>query len=195
MTEATSRDATPEDHLTTRLPGWQLWTPAAAEENEGLHEAVERFQPLDHAAGHAAARWLKDESLDNDPSTRTHLLLADERVEGFFACSMTTVAISRRVLRAEAMPARRETVPAVLLAWIARHADSRIDGRDIVAVAYGLARHASANVGAVAFVLDPHDDPTADMWMSARYGFRRSKGEGKRLWLPLHVSSEGALRP
>jgi hypothetical protein len=162
------------------------WTRAVEREHPEIAAAVRRFVPLDHPAGIRAAEFLKEEALPNDPSTRTHLLVRADRVEGFFALSNAVIQLSSADTDEVDVIARRE-LPATLLAWIGRHRNADIPGRDLVATAYGLAREAARNVGSVAFVLDPADERVEEMWLSEPYGFRRSLRRG-RLWLPLEVA-------
>jgi hypothetical protein len=162
------------------------WTPAVARSNPSLVEAVERFEGLDHQAGVDAATFLKKDALRNDPSTRTHLLVHDGRVEGFFALCNAIVRLSSTDAATLEVIERRE-LPATLLAWVAKRRDTETPGALLVAAAYGVAREAARSIGSVAFVLDSADEKVEHMWLAPPYGFRRSRRHG-RLWLPLDVT-------
>jgi hypothetical protein len=167
---------------------WEIWTPDRAARRPDLAEAVERFEPLNHPAGEAAARWLREDSLTNDPSTKTYLSVVDAEVHGFFACCAGTVALSQVDASDLAVP-HRQHLPAFVLAWVARRRGGVVPGLQLVATAYGLARDLASSLGMVAFVLDPMDDQVARIWQDEPYAFREAKtGKGDRparLWLPL----------
>ncbi len=69
-------------------------------------------------------------------------------------------------------------------ASIAKHRDSDVAGRELLATAFGVARRASTIVGAAARALDAGDEAVARVWTSAPYNFRRSK-DRRRLSLPM----------
>lgn len=75
---------------------WVIWTKALAEEEPELREAVAVFDSRDNPAGRAATEWLREEALDNHPSTVTQLLVKDRRVEAFFALCSGHVKFSQR---------------------------------------------------------------------------------------------------
>ena len=147
------------------------------------------FKSLDCPAGKAAAKFLRDEAVVNSVMTRTHLLVADDRVEGFISLCSGSVKLSERSIRSLGIRTTRKTMPAVLLTWVARQRESSTTGLELVETAFALARESAKNIGVAAFVLDPWDEKVADIWRSAPYPFRNSeqkrKGKPPRLWAPL----------
>ncbi|HET8862296.1 MAG TPA: hypothetical protein VFM94_03500 [Solirubrobacterales bacterium] len=154
-----------------------------------LIEAINTFEPLDFPAGKAAAGFLKDEAVVNSTMTKTHLLVAENRVEGFISLCSGSVKLSERSIRSLGLRTTIRTMPAIVLTWIARHRGSSTTGLELVETAFGLARESAENVGVAAFVLDPWDAKVADIWRNAPYPFRDSeqkrKGKPPRLWTPL----------
>ncbi|HEX9966599.1 MAG TPA: hypothetical protein VGB06_01505 [Solirubrobacterales bacterium] len=150
---------------------------------------LERFESLDHPAGLAAAKFLRSEALANAAMTRTHLLLADDRIEGFFSLSSASVRLSGRSIRSLGLRTAITTIPAILMTWVARHRNSEVSGLELVETAFALARESALNVGAAAFVLDPWDERVAEIWRNEPYPFRDSeqarKNKPPRLWAPL----------
>jgi hypothetical protein len=147
------------------------------------------FESLDFPAGEAAAEFLRDEAVVNSVMTRTHLLVADNRVEGFISLCSGSVRLSERSVRSLGLRTTRKTMPAILLTWVARHHESSTTGLELVETAFALASESAENIGVAAFVLDPWDEKVADIWRSAPYPFRDSeqkrKGKPPRLWTPL----------
>lgn len=164
---------------------WLAWDETTAHQRPDVVEAVERFASLDVPLGDEAARWLREDALANDGSTRTRLLVAPQRVEGYVALCAGQVMLEARDVASLELPAGRSTQPAILLAWIARHRDSNVSGTDLMDVAFAIARRVSRDVGAVAFCVDPGDEAVARVWRAAPYGFRPAK-KGSRLWVPLN---------
>jgi hypothetical protein len=76
-------------------------------------------------------------------------------------------------------------MPAIVLAWIARHRDRSAAGRELMGFALGRARIVARAVGAVALVLDPKDEEVGRLWRAPPYNFRSSSQERRRLWMPL----------
>jgi hypothetical protein len=180
--------------------GWYQWTPdnAANVAYEDIARGVAAFESLETQAGRAATAWLKDDSLPNHPSTITYLLVLDGRVEGYFALASSSLELTQRHRR-QLKPGQKDylidpTQGASLVAWIAKHRDAVVSGRRLFLYAISVAKDAAAIQGAVAFVLDPYDQETAERWVE-RYGFKSSRTpkrtqtqaeETPRLWIPLH---------
>jgi hypothetical protein len=157
---------------------WVAWTPHAARDSE-LSAAVHAFEPVDNEAGHRNAAWLKEEAVANHPSTVTHLLVVEGRVDGFVALCSGTAKLSQRHRRSlrhdEAEHELNPRQPVAHVAWIAKHRDTEISGAELIAQAIGIALEVvEYGQGQIALSLDAFDERTADMWRS-RYGFRRSQ--------------------
>lgn len=177
--------------LKTDLRGsWVGWDHTAKEDYE-LTQKVEDFEPLEHPAGIEAARWLKEDALDNDGMSRTRLLVTDERVEGFISTCYGTVELTGGGKKRLPVPGRlqRTQAPAFIVCWVARHRDSLISGKQLMLTAVGLAREAKRLGGLVALALDPHDEEVAMLWQREPWYFRKCKGkEGERpprLYIPI----------
>ena len=172
---------------------WYRWQPAFAEDiaYEDIAEAVDAFEPVDHPAGHAAAQWLKESSLDDYPSTATWLAYREGRIEGYFAMRSGEVVLTTKQRRKQlARKGRqREHVlhprqPASLIAWLGKHAEASITGRTLLLYAAYVANQVAEYQGNIALVIDPYDDDTARFWQD-RYKFLRAANPSKRLWVPL----------
>lgn len=183
--------------LEERGEDWIRWTPDTAKAPE-LAAAVQAFEPLGCDAGHEAASWLKQTALQNHGSTVTYLMVADGRVEAFYAICSAQVRLTKRERRD--LRDREEELllhpiqPASLLAWIARHRDSSNGlGYQILLHALSTAQAVAELQGNIAFVLDPFDEESAEMW-DRSYGFRRSQEELRsglrRRWMPLLPPAE-----
>ncbi len=168
--------------MTTRE--WIIWDASTAAARTDIVAAVEAFESIGTPAGNDAARWLRVDALANDGSTRTWLLLAEGRVEGYVALCAGQVDLAATDVAALGLPPGRPRLPAILLAWIARHRQSSVSGKELIDIAYGIAQRVSRQIGAVAFALDPGDDAVAEIWRAEPYGFRTAS-RGKRLWLPI----------
>ena len=178
---------------TSTATRWIKYTPATAPK---LVDRVEAFEPLDFQAGHAAARFLKESALANSAMSRTHLCVTDQRVEGFYSCCSGSVRLSSRSVKSLGLRTELQTIPAILLTWVARSREGSVSGREIISTAYALAREASHTVAAAALVLDPMDETVSLLWQGAPYGFQLSEQtRGKkpnRLFLPLDLDQRGA---
>lgn len=167
---------------------WMKWTPERAAKRTDLVEAVERFEPVDHPAGHEAAKWLREEALDNDPSTKTYLLFEGRDIQGFFACCSCEVRLSEQDAVGLRVP-HYSRLPAFLVAWVARSCHSEAPGLHLMLTAYGLARSLAEDMGMVALALDPMDEAVAKVWEAEPYSFQRCIETGgkrpPRLWLPI----------
>jgi hypothetical protein len=168
---------------------WLIWDAATAAARSDVEEAVAAFASIDTPAGEDAARWLRDDALHNDGSTRTRLLMNEGRVAGFFALCAAEVRLRADEVEVLGLPPGRHPLPAILLAWIARHRDGGVTGYELMRMAFGIARRVRTEIGAVAFVLDPRDVAVAGLWRAPPYGFRPSSGGSRRLWLPLSPES------
>lgn len=175
------------------IGSWTLWTPENAERRPDLYDAVRQFEPVDHPAGHEAAEWLQEQALRNDGSTKTYVLEHQDRLQGYFSCCAGTVNLTRQDSKGLHIIHRRE-LPAFILAWVARHAESTVPGIHLMLTAYGLARDLAQSMGMVAFALDPRDHAVAKLWEGDPYGFQQcvthrdeTPRRPPRLWLPLGV--------
>jgi hypothetical protein len=169
---------------------WVRWDHTTKEDSE-LAQKVEEFEPVEHPAGIEAARWLKDDALDNDGMSKTRLLVTDERVEGFISTCFGTVELTGGGKKRLPVPGRlqRTQAPAFIVCWVARHRDSLISGKQLMLTAVGLAREAKHLGGLVALALDPHDEEVAMVWQRQPWYFRRCKegkgGRSTRLYIPI----------
>jgi hypothetical protein len=105
------------------------------------------FQPLDYPAGKAAGEFLSHEALVNSAMTRTHLLVSDNRVEGFISLCSGSVQLSERSIRSLGLRTAIRTMPAVVLTWVARHRESPGRGLELVETAFALARESTEHRG------------------------------------------------
>lgn len=164
---------------------WIIWTPERARIERDLHAMVQSFEPIPNAAGVACADWLKRQSLGNDNSTKTWLHVLDGRVDGFFACCGGNVQLADEAIN-ELGVLHRPTVPAFVVAWIAKSALSAVPGIYLMNMAYAIAREAAAKMGLTVLALDARDAATADrVWLREPYAFRQAKSPRARLWIPL----------
>lgn len=169
---------------------WVNWDRNADDDVE-LATKVSSFKGLDHPAGIAAARWLREDAYANDGLTKTRMLVSPARVEGFIATCFGTVELTEGGMKQLPVPGklRRRQAPALLLCWIARHRDSEIRGTQLMLTAVALAREAKRNSGLIALALDPHDEEVARMWQAAPWHFqrcrRRREDRPTRLYVPI----------
>jgi hypothetical protein len=160
------------------LPEIIQWNPKSSRVPE-LRAAVAGFEPVDIPAGKRNAKFLKEEALDNHPSTVTHLHLKDGKLEGFFALSSGTAKLIQSDARPPVGQGDRELVlsprqPVAHIAWIGRSRDSSVKGSELLALAAGIALEVvEAGQGQLALSLDAFDEATADMWVK-NFGFNRS---------------------
>jgi hypothetical protein len=177
------------DFLAEQDPGgeWIIWNPEVAEREPELLEAVEAFESLAIPAGEAAAAWLREESLDNHPSTVTRLLLRDHRVEAFFSLCSGQVKFSqsqrKRLFRkGTGLRPDRELhelhpiQPVALIAWLAKAQGSDVSGGELLLQASATALEVVETVGQgqVAIAIEPFDEETAEFWRE-EYGFKKSQ--------------------
>jgi hypothetical protein len=174
--------------------GWYRWRPERADSPayEDIAEAVENFEPLDRDAGHMSAKWLKEQSLKDYPSTATWILYQDQRVQGYIAiCSGNVTlhdsgranAFRRRLSGLPGVRYAGELVPASEIRWIAKHVASKFDGKVLLAQAIRVAERVAEFQGNIALVVDPYDDETAEM-LKENFSFLWSAKKGQ-LWLRL----------
>lgn len=169
---------------------WIQWIPGMSATDE-IREAARNFEPVDNSAGQAAASWLAEQASVNHPSTVTHLMVVNGRIEAFFALCSAQVKLSQRERR-RALEGEREhrllpVQPAALIAWLARDRRSEVSGVDILAQAAAAALEViDVGQGQIALALQAFDEDTAEFWRD-RYGFRPSQalnGHGA-LWKTL----------
>jgi hypothetical protein len=173
---------------------WYQWTPinASSPAYADVADGVDLFESLDTPAGRAATRYLREQSLQDYPSTVTYVYMVGDQVDGYFSLASGSVTLTQRH-RKSLRSGQRDypvspTQGASLVAWLARHRDGIVSGRKILVYALSIALQVARRQGTLAVVLDPFDDDTAEMW-AGRYGFRRSQtraGSDVRLWIPLH---------
>lgn len=169
---------------------WVRWD-RSTKGDEELAQKVDEFEAVDVPAGVVAARWLREDALDNDGMTKTWLLVTDERVEGFIATCYGSVELTGGGRKRLPVPGRlhRSQAPAFLVCWVAKHRESPISGRQLMLTAVGLAREAKRNSGLVALAIDPHDDEVAAMWRGKPWHFQkcrdRKDGSQPRLYIPI----------
>lgn len=187
-------DTAPAPATANPICTWVEWK---SDSPDRLVQLVEDFEPLDTPAGHKACQWLKGPARE-DLFTVTHLLISDDRLEGFITCRVSEATLtwsgieSLGVSRQES----RKQVPAYLLCWCAKHREARIDGEELVLNAIRLGREVK-RYGCVVLALDPHDDECAEKVWQRKHGFREGaapdpkstvdneEGGSRRLWTPL----------
>lgn len=169
---------------------WRRWDRDGSDDEE-LAQKIEEFVSLDFPAGEEAARWLREDALDNDGLTKTWVLESDERVEGFIATCSGQVDLTGGGKKRLPVPRRlhRTQAPAHIVCWVAKHRDSPISGKQLMLTTVGLAREAKRNTGLVALALDPHDEEVAKMWRSKPWYFQKCRnpedGRQARLYIPI----------
>jgi hypothetical protein len=138
-----------------------------------LGEAIQAFVPVPGPAGESVAAWLTEQALSEPQEATVRVRLSDGKVTGVYALCAAQIALSTEE-RAQLGGVRYRTQPAILLAQIARAADSPGIGEELLRHADGTARLALTYIGATALVVDPFDQPTAEMWRE-RFGFQDSQ--------------------
>jgi hypothetical protein len=162
-----------------------LTLPASGEElPPELTVAIDTFDAGEREAAKAATHWLKHNAGRHYDTARTRLLVADGRVLGFYALASAQVKL-RGTDRQQSFAGVEHSIPAALIAWIAKAQDAAIEGREILLHAAATARRATEHQATAVLVVDPFDDDTSQMWQE-RFGFRASAGRhSKRLWVSL----------
>lgn len=171
---------------------WYRWSPARAESDPWLLDAVEAFNPVDTAkgaaAGKAAAQWLRERSLGDFRTTKTRLCVVDGVVEGFY--SMAASQVELRTSDRTSDMGQHPIQPAALVTWTAKGRSNRISGWHLLSHAAATALKVQEEMmGCVALVVDPYDAAAADVWRRQPYHFRTSRTRGPngvpRLWRAL----------
>jgi len=88
------RSALLDSKLETDTRGTWVRLDHSTTDDGELLEKVSAFESLSNPAGKEAARWLREDALDNDGLTKTRLLVTDERVEGYIATCYGTVTLT-----------------------------------------------------------------------------------------------------
>lgn len=170
---------------------WVCLTDARVSEEPELLEMIDSFTPVDKPAGGEAARWLRDDALASGSagSTRTWMCLDEGKIQGFAALCATSVEFAKPALLGMGLSANRHVQGSMLVAQAARHRESGIDGRHLIAFSFAIAREISETIGCVALVLDPADPAVEKVWKADPYYFHESETTNrnglKRLYLPL----------
>jgi hypothetical protein len=161
---------------------WTLWTPAIATSfaHADIAQAVADFEPVDKPAGHAAAAWLRDCSLEEHPVTQTWLRHEDRRLLGFFAACTSEIKLLKRLTDRLPGSGRR---PATEIKWICKHQETDLDGRELFLRAVAVAKQTWGNKEDAAVVVNPYDAATS-MFLQRKYVLWETPGED-RLWAPL----------
>ncbi|MCA1678332.1 MAG: hypothetical protein LC777_04985 [Actinobacteria bacterium] len=162
---------------------WITLPPVADHVPPALRAALDAFDAGQRPAAYAAMQWLKTEAIDAYAISRTRLLIAEHRIAGFYSLASAQVALRQSQRQSLGVTQNIVNVPAALVTWIAKDAQSGIDGVDLVLHATGTARRAAALQAATVLVVDAFDDETDRMWRG-RFGFK-SSSDKRRLWLPL----------
>lgn len=133
------------ERIRSGLPPWLL-------------EEIDRFEPLTFLAGRGAVNWLRAHIKDPEGPWEVVLTLNKQgKLLGFFALAYKNLQLSPDATAEAAME----------VAWIARSADTRKGfGRNLLTYAMTIA----LAKGAVALVVSPHDDETAEkVWINGYY--------------------------
>lgn len=172
--------------LADSQPSWVTLPPRGEELPSELLLAFDDFDAGERAAAQAAGAWLRTRAVAAHQTSRTRLLIAAGRVEGFYSLASAQVELSEHDRRRVGVDPVR--VPATLVTWIAKDRRAEIDGKLLLLHAAATARRAAELQATSVLVVDPFDDETAAMWRE-RYGFRPSAEarKPKRLWLPLQT--------
>jgi hypothetical protein len=167
---------------------WLTLPSGLAQATDELHTLLDDFDAGDRPAAIAAGIWLRTEALSSHATSRTWLLIADQRLAGFYSLASAQVELSQRDRSRLGMNPVR--APAALVTWIAKDKRAAIDGKELLLHATAMARRAAELQATSVLVVDPYDEPTAAMWRR-RFGFRPSSEarKPKRLWLPLQPVS------
>ncbi|HEY5261176.1 MAG TPA: hypothetical protein VIJ33_03620 [Solirubrobacteraceae bacterium] len=154
-----------------------------------LDEAIRAFTPVPGPAGRSVAKWLAAHALSEPQEATVRLRLHQGKVTGVYALCAAQITLDTTE-RAQLGGVRYLTQPAILLAQFARAHDSPGTGEELLLHAIGTARRALAYIGATMLVVDPFDEPTAEMWRE-RFHFQDSQQPPpgnpalRRQWLSL----------
>lgn len=164
--------------------------------DSSLLAAIASFEPLPFAAGREAARWLRGHIEDPGPTPWEVVLVLSEvedQLLGFLVLGYTQFTLSpgdRPIVEiAKKLQAPEEPQVASEVAWIARSAGTEKGfGKELFTYAVSLA----IDGGAIAMIVTPHDEETAEkVWMK-RFCFRHPRESDQspeaplRLWYPVH---------
>ncbi|HWX88360.1 MAG TPA: hypothetical protein VNX67_09305 [Solirubrobacteraceae bacterium] len=138
-----------------------------------LEDAIQAFKAPPGPAGESVSRWLVEHAFHEPQEATVRLRLSYGRVTGVYALCAAQITLDTAE-RAQLGGVRYRTQPAILLAQFARAADAPGIGAELLRHATGTARRARTYVGATALVVDPFDEPTAEMWRE-HFGFRDSQ--------------------
>lgn len=138
-----------------------------------LEAALRAFVPAPGPAGESVAAWLAERALREPQEATVRVRLSHGKVTGVYALCAAQIALSTEE-RAQLGGVRYRTQPAILLAQIARAADSPGIGGELLGHAANTAQEALHYVGATVLVVDPFDDDTDAYWRE-RWGLRSSE--------------------
>jgi hypothetical protein len=138
-----------------------------------LGAAIRAFKPVPGPAGESVARWLSERALQAPPEASVRVRLAHGRITGVYALCAAQVALATEE-QAQLGGVHYRTQPAILLAQFARAADTPGIGDELLRHAAGIARRARTYIGATVLVVDPFDEPTAEMWRQ-HFAFQDSR--------------------
>jgi hypothetical protein len=172
------------DALADPAQTWLTLPAGSAQAPDELHALINNFDAGDRPAAIEAGNWLRTKALSSHATSRTWMLIADQRLAGFYSLASAQVELNQRDRgRLGVDPVR---VPAALVTWIAKDKRAAIDGKELLLHATAMARRAAELQATSVLVVDPYDEQTAAMWRR-RFGFRSSSEarKPKRLWLPL----------
>lgn len=113
------------------LPGPQEELP-----NE-LRAALDEFDSGERPAALAAREWLRTQAVDSYETSRTRLLIAEQRIAGFYSLAASQVEFRQSDRRRAGFDPVR--VPAALVTWIAKDKRAEIDGKLLLLHAAGTA--------------------------------------------------------
>jgi len=161
-----------------------------------LAEAFDAFEPLPFDAARGAKDWLRScIDQEEDPMVTVFALDPDrKRLCGFFVLGFTTITLAPgdRPIVEVAHKLKEPHAPQIAaeIAWIARdRSTERGFGRDLFDYAVALA----IDYRAIAMVVTPHDDRTAEKLWVNRYRFRPprqvttgSEQVQSKLWYPVY---------
>src|SRR5215213_7643197 len=142
-----------------------------------LASAIEQFQPLSFPAGGEAARWLRNQIKAPEEQPWQVILMIDEKsgeLLGFLALGYTMITLSPGDVAAIAKKLNAPLKPQVALevAWMARSAGTEKGfGHELFTYSVSVA----IDGGAVALVVTPHDEETAEKVWIKRFRFRRPR--------------------
>jgi hypothetical protein len=164
-----------------------------------LTTAIEQFQPLSFPAGGEAARWLRNQVEAPDEKPWQVILMLDEKTDellGFLVLGYTMITLSPGDVPMIAKKLEAPLKPQVALevAWIARSAGTEKGfGHELFTYSVSFA----IDGGAVALVVTPHDEETAEKVWIKRFRFRlpreadQSPEAPLRLWYPVYKYEGG----